>query len=88
MNDYAKSKMVENNAPERQKYSIISHNCATFTEDVITQDESVDKPSSIINSPANIVNEYQEESNARVQYKAKTQTTTMGTGNKKRWKKY
>lgn len=83
MNDYAKGKMSENSDPERKKYSILSNNCATFAEDVITQDESVDKPTSIINSPVNIVDEYQEEGNARVQYKAKTQTTTIGTGNEK-----
>ena len=83
MNDYAKGKMSENSDPKRKKYSILSNNCATFAEDVITQDKSVDKPSSIINSPVNIVNEYQEEGNARVQYKAKTQTTTIGTGNEK-----
>jgi RHS repeat-associated protein len=83
MNDYAKGKMSENSDPERKKYSITSNNCATFAEDVITQDKSVDKPSSIINSPVNIVNEYQEEGNARVQYKVKTKTTTIGTGNEK-----
>jgi hypothetical protein len=83
MNDYAKSKMADNSDPNRTPYSITSNNCATFAEDVITQDKSVDKPSSIINSPVNIVNEYQEEGNARVQYEAKTQTTTIGTGNEK-----
>ncbi len=75
--------MSEYRDPVRKKYSIISNNCATFAEDVITQDKSVDKPSIIINSPVNIVNEYQEEGNARVKYKAKTQTTTIGTGNEK-----
>lgn len=38
---------------------------------------------SIINSPVNIVKEYQEEGNARVQYKANKQTTTIGSGNEK-----
>ena len=83
MNDYAKSKMAENSDPNRKEYSITGNNCATFAEDVITQDKSVDKPGSIVNSPVNIVDEYQEEGNARVQYKAKTQTTTIGTGNEK-----
>ncbi|HBO26034.1 hypothetical protein [Culturomica sp.] len=83
MNDYAKGKMSENSDPDRKKYSIISNNCATFAENVITQDKSVDKPSSIINSPVNIVDEYQEEGNARVQYNAKTKTIIIGTGNEK-----
>ena len=80
MNDYAKNKMKENNDPKRKKYSIINNNCATFAEDVITQDKSVDKPFTIIKSPVNIVSEYQEKGNARVQYKAKTQTTTIEEG--------
>ncbi len=80
MNDYAKNKMKENDDPKRKKYSIINNNCATFAEDVITQDKSVDKPFTIIKSPVNIVSEYQEKGNARVQYKAKTQTTTIEEG--------
>jgi len=83
MNDYAKSKMSENDNPNRKEYSITSNNCATFAEDVITQDKSVDKPSSIINTPTNIVDEYQEEGNARVQYNSKTNSTTIGKGNEK-----
>jgi RHS repeat-associated protein len=83
MNDYAKSKMAENSDPNRKEYSITGNNCATFAEDVITQDKSVDKPNTIIKSPVNIVDEYQEEGNARVQYNAKTKTTTIGTGNEK-----
>ena len=80
MNDYAKNKMKENDDPKRKKYSIINNNCATFAEDVITQDKSVDKPFTIIKSPVNIVSEYQDKGNARVQYKAKTQTTTIEEG--------
>jgi hypothetical protein len=83
MNDYAKKKMAENSDPNRKEYSITGNNCATFAEDVITQDKSVDKPNIWLKSPVNIVDEYQEEGNARVQYKAKTQTTTIGTGNEK-----
>ena len=44
MNDYAKGKMSENSDPNRKKYSITGNNCATFAEDVITQDKSVGKP--------------------------------------------
>ena len=80
MNDYAKNKMAENSDPNRKEYSITGNNCATFAEDVITQDKSVDKPGSIVKSPVNIVSEYQEEGNAKVQYQAKTQTTTIGKG--------
>jgi hypothetical protein len=83
MNDYAQSKKAENLDQNRKKYSITSNNCATFAEDVITQDKSVDKPISLIKSPVNIADEYQEEGNARVQYNAKTKTTTIGTGNEK-----
>ena len=77
MNDYAVKKMAETN----NKYSLLSNNCATFAEDVITQDKSVDKPSIILNSPINIVDEYQEEGNARVYYNAKKNTTKIGKGN-------
>ena len=87
MNDYAKSRMHENDNPDREDYSVLSNNCATFAEDVITKDKSVDKPFIIINSPINIVDEYQEEGNARVQYKSKTQTTTVDKGNEKDAKK-
>lgn len=83
MNEYAKNKLSENSNPNRKKYSILSNNCATFAEDVITQDKSVDKPNIIINSPINIVDEYQEEGNARVQYKAKSQTLFIGKGDEK-----
>lgn len=37
----------------------------------------------IIPTPINIVDEYQEEGNARVQYNPKTKTTTIGKGNEK-----
>ena len=87
MNDYAKSKLDKNKDPERKTYSILSNNCATFAEDVINQDETVDKPIIIINSPINIVDEYQEEGNARIHYKAKTKTTTVGKGDEKDAKK-
>ena len=81
MNDYAKGKMAENDNPDRKEYSITSNNCATFAEDVITQDANVDKPIIIVPTPRNIVDEYQEEGNARVQYDPKTNTTTIGDGN-------
>lgn len=83
MNNYAKSKMSENNDQNRKKYSITGNNCGTFAEDVITQDKSVDKPTIIVPSPINIVDEYQEGGNARVQYNAKTKTIIIGTGNEK-----
>jgi RHS repeat-associated protein len=83
MNDYAKGKMSENSDPDRKPYSITGNNCATFAEDVITQDKSVDKPSSIINSPRNIVDEYQEEGNAKVQFNSKMKKTTIDEGNEK-----
>ena len=80
MNDFAKNRMNENNDPNRKKYSIWSNNCATFAEDVITQDKSVDRPWIVVNSPINIVDEYQEEGNARVYYNPETCKTTIGQG--------
>lgn len=80
MNDYALNKMSENSNPDRKEYSLLTNNCATFAEEVITQDKSVDKPFIIINSPRNIVDEYQEEGNAKVYYDSKTQTTTISDG--------
>jgi RHS repeat-associated protein len=83
MNDYAESKMSENSDPNRKEYSIMGNNCATFAEDVITQDKSVDKPTILIPTPRNIVDEYQEEGNARVQYNPETNITTIGTSDEK-----
>jgi hypothetical protein len=87
MKGYAESKMAENSNPNRKPYSITGNNCGTFAEDVITQDKSVDKPTIINPSPRNIVSEYQEEGNARVQYDPKNRTTTIGTGNEEDAKK-
>ena len=76
MNDYANSRMLENNNPDREAYSFLNNNCATFAEDVITQDKRVDKPSRIINSPVNLVRKYQNN-NDKVQYDAKKQTVKI-----------
>jgi hypothetical protein len=87
MNDYAKSKLKENSDPNRKPYSLSGNNCGTFAADCINQDESVDQPSIFNPTPTNIVDEYQEEGNARVQYDPKNKTTTIGTGNEKDAKK-
>ena len=87
MKKYAEGKKAENNDPERKEYSLTSNNCGTFAADVINQDKTVDAPTIINPKPTNIVNEYQEEGNAPVQYDPKTKTTTIGVGDEKDAKK-
>lgn len=88
MDSYAKKKLKETN-PEykeydknRKPYDLTNNNCGTFAEDVITQDKTVDKPSIYVKSPTNIVEEYQEEGNAKVTYDPakKKDKLTIGTG--------
>jgi hypothetical protein len=74
MEAYAQAKLKESN-PEykeydkkRAPYTLTGNNCATFAENVITQDKDVDKPSIWMHSPVNTVSEYQQEGNAKVTY--------------------
>lgn len=74
MEAYAQQKLKESN-PEykeydkkRAPYTLTGNNCATFAEDVVTQDKDVDKPSIWVHSPVNTVSEYQDEGNAKVTY--------------------
>ena len=83
----AQSKLKENSNPDRRRYSLFRNNCGTFAADCINQDETVDQPLIINPTPTNIVDEYQEEGNARVQYDPKKKTTTIGTGDEKDAKK-
>lgn len=80
MNKYAKDKQSENSDPKRTPYSLLGNNCGTFAADCINQDKTVDKPSISNPTPTNIVDEYQEEGNAKVTYDPKTKTTTIGKG--------
>jgi RHS repeat-associated protein len=68
MNDYANKKFLENDDSHRKDYSVYTHNCATFASDVVQQDESVSKPTIIIPTPVNAVDEYQEEGNRKIEY--------------------
>jgi hypothetical protein len=74
MEAYAQKKLKESN-PEykeydkkRAPYTLTGNNCATFAEDVVTQDKDVDKPGIWVHSPVNTVSEYQDEGNAKVTY--------------------
>ena len=87
MNDYAKSKLKENSNPDRKPYSLFDNNCGTFAADVINQDETVDQPWIVNPAPKNIVDEYQEEGNAKVTYDPKKNTTTIGKGDESDAKK-
>lgn len=80
MKTFSEQKIKENKNPKRKEYSITSNNCATFAEEVITQDETVDKPHIFINSPRNVVDEYIEEGSAKVEYDSKKETTVIGEG--------
>ena len=86
MNDYAQSKLNESNPgnpdydKNRPPYALSDNNCGTFAADVINQDECVDAPSISNPTPTNIVDEYQEEGNAPVQYDPSTKSTTIGEG--------
>ena len=63
MNDYAKGRLEDNNNPQREEYSIISNNCATFAIDVIKQDKSIKGKHPIIIDPRpnSIIEEYEDE---------------------------
>ena len=87
MNKYATDRIAENNDPNRTPYNFLYNNCATFAEEVINQDESVDKPWIVLHSPVNTVDEYQEEGNAAVYYDSKADKLYMGIGNEKDAKK-
>jgi len=76
MQTYAEGVVSEASNPNRTSYDIFTNNCATFAEDVITQDESVKKPTIFIHTPVNTVEEYQEEGHAKVYYNSKTQETS------------
>ena len=75
MMKYAEDVRAEANNPDRKPYNILKNNCATFAEDVIGQDESIEKPTIFIHTPVNTVEAYQENGNARVFYDSKTQNT-------------
>ena len=95
MNNYANSKLMESNPSEgntaynknRKPYSLTEHNCGTFAADVINQDESVDAPRIFDPTPVNIVDEYQEEGNAVVNYNPNNNKTTIGKGDESDAKK-
>nr|MBR6145973.1 hypothetical protein [Paludibacteraceae bacterium] len=76
MQTYAEGVVSEASNPNRTSYDIFTNNCATFAEDVITQDESVKKLTIFIHTPVNTVEEYQEEGHAKVYYNSKTQETS------------
>ena len=100
MNDYAQEKLKESNPgnkeynKDRDPYTLTGNNCGTFASDVICKDPTVDNPSIINPSPSNIVDEYQEEGNAKVTFtpanpkdpKSKA-TTTVGKGDESDAKK-
>jgi RHS repeat-associated protein len=93
MNDYAQEKLKESNPgnpdynKDRDPYTLSGNNCGTFASDVICKDPTVDNPSISNPTPTNIVDEYQEEGNARVQYDPKTKKTTIGKGDESDAKK-
>ena len=75
MDTYAKEMMKNNNNEERKPYNILTNNCATFVEDVISQDDEIDRPVVVIHTPNNTIEEYQEEDYDRIFYNSETQTT-------------
>lgn len=82
MKRFAAGMVAEATNPEREPYDIITNNCATFAEEVIAQDESVNRPWIIVHTPRNTVEEYQEKGNTRVYYNSQTQQTTWDEDNK------
>lgn len=51
MDAYARDIINENDNPNRQRYSLLNHNCATFAIDVISQDETVKEKLPLITAP-------------------------------------
>lgn len=84
MNDYAQSKMKENNNPNREKYSLMNNNCGTFANDVVKQDEEVKKeaPTIIDPRPNSMIEEYKDKFQD-VKYDPKKNTTTLEEEKKK-----
>jgi RHS repeat-associated protein len=86
MNDYAQQKYNESNPgnpnynKDRDPYTLSGNNCGTFAASVINQDKCVDEPTILVNTPQNIVKQYQQEGNAPVQYDPQSKTTTIGKG--------
>lgn len=81
MQTYAEGAVSESNNPDRQPYDIFTNNCATFAEDVISQDESVKRPTIFIHTPVNTVKEYQEEGHTKVFYNSSTNETSWNDEN-------
>ncbi len=77
MKAYAEKVMAQNKDEKRDPYSLMSKNCATFAADVVNQDSKVDQPSITNPTPDNVVNEYQEEGNARVTYDPTTRKSNI-----------
>ncbi len=63
MNEYAKSKMAENDSPDRESYDLFDNNCGTFACDVANQDEQVkeDAPLILDPRPNSIIEEYRDQ---------------------------
>jgi hypothetical protein len=72
MKAYAEKVMGQNTDEKRDPYTLTGNNCATFAADVVNQDPKVSQPSITNPTPGNVVNEYQEEGNARVTFDPKT----------------
>jgi hypothetical protein len=93
MNDYAQKKLKESNPgnkeynKDRESYKLSSNNCGTFAADVINQDPAVNVPSTWIESPSNIVDNYQGQGNAKVTYDPQKKKTTVGKGDESKAKK-
>ena len=93
MTNYGIEKYKESNPgnneydKNRESYSLYSNNCGTFAADVVDQDPNVEQPTTVINTPKNIVENYIDEGNAEVNYDPKTNKTTVGKGDEKKAKK-
>ncbi len=55
MNDYAEKRVQENSNAEREPYSIVFNNCASFVSDVLDQDMSTLFLSPVVRSPIPII---------------------------------
>ena len=68
---------VENVTYQGQRIHILTKwNMPTFAEDVILQDETIEKPWILIHTPINTVSEYQKNGNAKINYNSKTDDTS------------
>jgi len=75
MKDYAEKRMAQNANPARKPYSIMTYNCMTFAEEVVSA-AGVDMPFQIDPRPVSYMQKL-EELYTNIDYDPRTKKTTL-----------